>query len=85
MLYTGWLVDGTQFDSNQDAANPLSFELGSGYVIDGFDEGITGMKVGGVRKLVMPSSLAYGIGGFPPRIPGEATLVFDVELMEVVP
>jgi len=82
--YTGWLADGTEFDSNQEPAAPFSFELGSDFVIDGFDEGITGMKEGGIRKLVIPSTLAYGIGGFPPRIPGEATLVFDVELVEVV-
>jgi len=82
--YTGWLANGTEFDSNQEPSAPFTFELGSNYTIDGFDEGVTGMREGGTRKLVIPSSLGYGIGGFPPRIPAEATLVFDVELVEVV-
>jgi peptidylprolyl isomerase len=82
--YTGWLANGTEFDSNQEPSAPFTFELGSNFVIDGFDEGVTGMREGGIRKLVVPSSLGYGIGGNPPRIPSEATLVFDVELVEVV-
>lgn len=76
--YTGWLADGTQFGSGE-----YSFQLGTGQAIDGFDEGVTGMKVGGKRKLVLPPDLAYGKNGSGP-IPGNATLVFEVELLEIL-
>ena len=80
--YTGWLPDGTEFDSSVGRNEPLGFPLGAGQVIAGWEEGVAGMKVGGRRKLVIPPALAYGVGGSGP-IPPNATLVFDVELLEV--
>ena len=80
--YTGTLEDGTQFDSSR-ARGPFEFALGGGMVIAGWDEGVAGMKVGGTRKLVIPSDLAYGPMGIPGVIPGGATLHFDVELLAV--
>ena len=76
--YEGWLPDGTRFDGGQ-----IDFRLAQGDVIRGWDEGIQGMRVGGVRKLVIPAALGYGAEGMPPDIPPNATLVFQVELTDV--
>jgi len=81
--YTGWLPNGEKFDSSRDRNEPFSFTLGAGQVIAGWDEGVAGMKVGGRRKLVIPADLGYGTAGAPPDIPPGATLVFDVELLDV--
>ena len=81
--YTGWLTNGEKFDSSRDRNQPFGFNLGAGQVIAGWDEGVAGMKVGGRRKLVIPADLGYGTAGAPPDIPPGATLVFDVELLDV--
>ena len=81
--YTGTLQDGTKFDSSLDRGTPFEFKLGQGDVIKGWEQGILGMKVGGKRKLTIPSQLAYGDNGFPPVIPPKATLLFEVELVAV--
>ena len=81
--YTGWLMDGTKFDSSKDRNDPFAFSLGAGQVIAGWDEGVTGMKVGGTRKLTIPPQLGYGARGAGGVIPPDATLVFEVELLGV--
>jgi FKBP-type peptidyl-prolyl cis-trans isomerase FkpA len=81
--YTGWLTDGTKFDSSLDRNEPFAFALGGGQVIAGWDEGVQGMRVGGVRKLTVPSSLGYGSWGAGDVIPPDATLVFEVRLIAV--
>lgn len=80
--YTGWLTNGTKFDSSKDRGQPFEFQLGMGQVIKGWDQGVAGMKIGGKRKLTIPSDLAYGPGGRG-SIPPNATLVFEVELLGV--
>jgi FKBP-type peptidyl-prolyl cis-trans isomerase FkpA len=81
--YTGTLLNGTKFDSSRDRKEPFEFVLGQGQVIPGWDEGIALMKEGGTAKLIIPSKIAYGENGRMPTIPPSATLVFDVELIEV--
>ena len=81
--YTGWLKDGTKFDSSKDRNKPFEFKLGAGKVIKGWDEGVAGMKVGGTRKLIVPPELGYGKRGYPGAIPPDAELTFEVELLGV--
>ena len=81
--YTGWLTNGDKFDSSLDRNQPFAFNLGQGQVIRGWDEGVVGMKVGGKRKLTIPPQLGYGAAGAGGVIPANATLVFEVELLEV--
>ncbi len=81
--YVGTLTDGSKFDSSRDRGQGFSFKLGAGQVIQGWDQGFAGMKVGGMRKLTIPPALGYGERGFPPVIPARSTLVFEVELLSV--
>ncbi len=81
--YTGWLEDGTKFDSSVDRDEPFKFPLGVGYVIPGWDQGVVGMNVGGKRKLTVPPELGYGASGAGGVIPPNATLLFEVELIGI--
>jgi len=81
--YTGTLTDGTKFDSSRDRDAPFDFSLGAGQVIKGWDEGVVGMRKGGKRKLTIPPELGYGPQGSPPKIPPNATLVFEIEMIGI--
>ena len=81
--YSGWLTDGTKFDSSLDGDAPFEFTLGAGMVIQGWDEGIKGMRVGGKRKLIIPPELGYGSRGIGDVIPPDSTLIFEVELLGI--
>jgi FKBP-type peptidyl-prolyl cis-trans isomerase len=81
--YVGTLADGKKFDSSRDRGEGFTFRLGAGEVIKGWDQGVAGMKAGGLRKLTVPPELGYGSQGFPGAIPPNATLTFEVELLEV--
>ena len=81
--YTGWLTNGTKFDSSVDHGQPFTFPVGKGRVIQGWDMGVAGMHVGGKRRLLIPAELGYGARGAPPVIPPNARLIFDVELLGV--
>ncbi|HWF19633.1 MAG TPA: FKBP-type peptidyl-prolyl cis-trans isomerase [Verrucomicrobiae bacterium] len=81
--YTGWLTDGTKFDSSVDRDEPFAFVLGTGQVIRGWDEGVASMKVGDKARLTIPPEMAYGAQGYPGAIPPNATLIFEVELLSI--
>lgn len=81
--YTGWLENGTKFDSSVDRDRPFSFPVDVGYVIKGWDEGVKGMKIGGKRRLIVPAELGYGAHGAGDVIPPHSILIFEVELLEV--
>ena len=81
--YTGWLTDGTKFDSSVDRDDPFAFVLGQGQVIQGWDQGVAAMKVGDKARLTIPPDMAYGASGYPGAIPPDATLIFEVELLSI--
>ena len=81
--YTGWLTDGTKFDSSLDRNDPFAFALGQGQVIQGWDQGVATMRVGDKVRLTIPPELAYGPSGYPGAIPPNATLIFEVELLAI--
>jgi len=82
--FTGWLADGTQFDSSRVRGKPFGFQLGSRQVIKGWDEGVRGLRVGGKRRLIVPPALGYGPRGLAGIVPPDATLTFDIELLRVI-
>lgn len=82
--YVGTLADGTVFDSSRERDVPFEFTLGAGEVIQGWDQGLVGMNVGGTRRLVIPPEMAYGVNGSPPVIPPNATLYFEVEMVDII-
>ena len=83
--YSGFLLDGTKFDSSVDRGVPFEFVIGQHQVIEGWENGVTGMQKGGKRKLKIPPHLAYGLTGSPPKIGPDQTLLFDIELLEILP
>jgi FKBP-type peptidyl-prolyl cis-trans isomerase len=82
--YTGWLTNGQKFDSSRDRGQPFAFPLGGGRVIQGWDQGVVGMRVGGQRRLIIPPNMGYGASGAGGVIPPNAMLIFDVELLGVM-
>jgi peptidylprolyl isomerase len=82
--YTGWLSNGVEFDSSRDENAPLEFTMGQGEVLRGWEEALTGMRVGGRRLIVLPAALGFGEGGLPGVVPPNATLVFDLEIVEIL-
>jgi FKBP-type peptidyl-prolyl cis-trans isomerase FkpA len=81
--YTGWLTDGTKFDSSVDRDEPFAFVLGTGQVIQGWDQGVATMRIGDKARLTIPPELAYGEAGYPGAIPSNSTLIFEVELLAI--
>lgn len=81
--YTGWIPNGEKFGSTEDDPEPLTFPLGAGRAIEGWEEGIAGMRIGGKRRLVIPPQLGYGSRGIPGDVPPNATLVYDIELVDI--
>ena len=81
--YTGWLVDGKEFDSSRNHGEPFSFPVGVGYVIPGWDQGVVGMRIGGKRRLTVPPQLGYGAAGAGGVIPPNAVLIFEIELLKI--
>jgi FKBP-type peptidyl-prolyl cis-trans isomerase FkpA len=81
--YVGTLTTGSKFDSSRDRGQGFTFRLGAGQVIQGWDQGVAGMKIGEIRRLTIPPELGYGARGFPPVIPANSTLIFEVELLAV--
>ncbi len=81
--YTGWIPNGEQFDSSEDDPEPYTFPLGAGRAIEGWEEGIAGMRIGGKRRLVIPPQLGYGSRGVPGDVPPNATLVYEIELVDI--
>ncbi|MEE9207723.1 MAG: FKBP-type peptidyl-prolyl cis-trans isomerase [Gemmatimonadota bacterium] len=81
--YTGWIPNGEQFDSSEDDPEPYTFPLGAGRAIEGWEEGIAGMRIGGKRRLVIPPQLGYGSRGVPGNVPPNATLVYEIELIDI--
>ena len=81
--YAGWLTDGVKFDNSYDRGQPFSFTVGAGQVIQGWDRGLLGMKIGGKRKLIIPAALGYGAQGVPGTIPPNAILIFEIELLKI--
>ena len=84
VLYTGWRPDGAQFDTNRDQNTPITITVGAGEMLRGWEDALTGMRAGGRRLIVLPPSLAFGRDGVPGKVPENSTVVFDIEVVEIV-